>query len=101
MPCTSTKQVFVNRTPIGASCLIHELQLDWRYGAAYFEQQLIGTCGFKLGQLAIPTGVGADPGSRRFNLDKRKTYDPNGVYSRWHGEQAVSIDFTDAATALS
>jgi len=85
-----------------ASCLIHELQLDWRYGAAYFEQQLIDyDVASNWGNWQYLAGVGADPrGSRRFNLDKQtQTYDPNGEFiKRWHGEQAVSkIDFTDAA----
>ncbi|MFT6387897.1 MAG: deoxyribodipyrimidine photo-lyase [Cellvibrionaceae bacterium] len=26
---------------IVASCFVNELNLDWRYGAAYFEQQLV------------------------------------------------------------
>ncbi len=85
-----------------ASCLIHELQLDWRYGAAYFEQQLLDyDVASNWGNWQYLAGVGADPrGSRRFNLEKQtQTYDPNGEFiTRWHGDQAVSqIDFTDAA----
>ncbi|CAA6803276.1 MAG: Deoxyribodipyrimidine photolyase, single-strand-specific, partial [uncultured Thiotrichaceae bacterium] len=62
-----------------ASCFIHELKLDWRYGAAYFEQQLIDyDVAANWGNWQYLAGVGADPrGSRRFNLEKQtQTYDP-------------------------
>jgi deoxyribodipyrimidine photo-lyase len=87
---------------LAASCLIHELQVDWRYGAAYFEQQLIDyDVASNWGNWQYLAGVGADPrGSRRFNLQKQtETYDPNGEFiARWKGESgATSNDSVDAA----
>lgn len=70
-----------------ASCLVHELKLDWRYGAAYFEQQLIDyDVASNWGNWQYLAGVGADPrGHRRFDLDKQAaTYDPDGVFrNKW------------------
>lgn len=65
-----------------ASYLIHELQLDWRLGAAYFESKLLdydvssNWCNW-----AYLAGVGNDPSSRKFNIKKQQAiYDPNGEY---------------------
>jgi deoxyribodipyrimidine photo-lyase len=70
-----------------ASCFIHELGLDWRYGAAYFEQQLIDyDVGSNWGNWQYLAGVGADPrGSRQFNLKKQtQQHDPNGEFmDKW------------------
>lgn len=70
-----------------ASCFIHELDLDWRYGAAYFEQQLIDyDVGSNWGNWQYLAGVGADPrGSRQFNLKKQtQQHDPNGEFmDKW------------------
>jgi len=72
-----------------ASCFIHELGLDWRYGAAYFEQHLVDyDVGSNWGNWQYLAGVGADPrGCRQFNLDKQtQQYDPNGEFIRqWQG----------------
>ncbi len=68
-----------------ASCLVHELNLDWRYGAAYFEQQLIDyDVASNWGNWQYLAGVGADPrGHRRFALDKHTaTYDPAEVFRK-------------------
>ncbi|OOE87548.1 DASH family cryptochrome [Salinivibrio sharmensis] len=77
-----------------ASCLIHELGVDWRYGAAYFEQQLIDfDVAANYGNWQYLAGVGADPrGSRRFNLDKQAAqYDPDGTFIKgWVGEHVSS-----------
>ena len=56
-----------------ASCFVHELQLDWRYGAAFFEQQLLDyDVGSNWGNWQYLAGVGADPRChRRFDLDKQ------------------------------
>ncbi len=44
-----------------ASCLVHELGLDWRYGAAYFESQLIDyDVASNWGNWQYLAGVGAD-----------------------------------------
>jgi deoxyribodipyrimidine photo-lyase len=73
-----------------ASCFIHELGLDWRYGATYFEQHLIDyDVASNWGNWQYLAGVGADPrGCRQFNLDKQtQQYDPNGEFIRqWQGE---------------
>lgn len=77
-----------------ASCFIHELGLDWRYGAAYFEQQLIDyDVASNWGNWQYLAGVGADPrGCRQFNLDKQtQQYDPNGKFIRqWQGNAQKS-----------
>jgi deoxyribodipyrimidine photo-lyase len=72
---------------IVASCLVHELALDWRYGAAYFEQQLVDyDVASNWGNWQYLAGVGADPrGHRRFDLHKQtEIYDPQGSFrQKW------------------
>lgn len=72
-----------------ASCLVNELQLDWRLGAEYFEQQLIDyDVASNWGNWQYLGGVGADPrGLRRFDQDKQqRQYDPYGEFiKRWQG----------------
>lgn len=68
---------------IVASCLVHELQLDWRYGAAYFEQQLIDfDVASNWGNWQYLAGVGADPrGHRHFDLSKQAAqFDPDNKF---------------------
>ena len=68
---------------IVASYFVNELGLDWRYGAAYFEQQLIDyDVASNWGNWQYLAGVGTDPrGKRHFNLEKQaKLYDPDGVF---------------------
>ena len=58
-----------------ASYLCNDLKLDWRYGAAYFEQQLIDydVCS-NWGNWTYLAGVGNDPrGNRYFNVEKQAT----------------------------
>lgn len=66
-----------------ASYLCNDLKLDWRYGAAYFEQQLIDydVCS-NWGNWAYLAGVGNDPrGNRYFNIDKQASdYDKDKKY---------------------
>lgn len=66
-----------------ASYLCNDLQLDWRYGAAYFEQQLIDydVCS-NWGNWAYLAGVGNDPrGNRYFNIEKQAAdYDKNKTF---------------------
>ena len=73
-----------------ASCFIHELGLDWRYGATHFEQHLIDyDVASNWGNWQYLAGVGADPrGCRQFNLSKQtQQYDPNGEFiHKWQGE---------------
>ncbi|WP_285164486.1 DASH family cryptochrome [Shewanella goraebulensis] len=90
---------------IVASCLVNELGLDWRYGAAYFEQQLIDyDVASNWGNWQYIAGVGVDPsGGRHFNIEKQTSmYDPQHVFIRhWLGEQwqqelALNLDSLDA-----
>jgi deoxyribodipyrimidine photo-lyase len=68
-----------------ASYLCHHLKQDWRWGAAYFEQQLIDydVCS-NWGNWAYLAGVGNDPrGSRVFNIEKQAAeYDPDKAYQK-------------------
>lgn len=68
-----------------ASYLHNDLKLDWRYGAAYFEQQLIDydVCS-NWGNWAYLAGVGNDPrGQRIFNTQKQALdYDKDGSYRK-------------------
>ncbi|MEZ8147816.1 DASH family cryptochrome [Enterovibrio norvegicus] len=87
---------------IVASCLVNELSVDWRFGAAYFQQQLIDfDVASNWGNWQYIAGVGADPrGGRHFNIDKQtEMYDPDGEYiRRWNGQQgARALDSVDAA----
>jgi deoxyribodipyrimidine photo-lyase len=70
-----------------ASYLIHELDCDWRAGAAWFESRLIDfDVHSNQGNWLYLAGRGADPRQgRRFNPDKQAaTYDPDGHYrSLW------------------
>lgn len=66
-----------------ASYLIHDLQCDWRSGAAWFESQLIDYDVYSnQGNWLYLAGCGTDPRpNRRFNIEKQiKTYDPKHEY---------------------
>ncbi len=88
---------------LAASCLVHELALDWRYGAAYMAQNLIDyDFASNWGNWQYLAGVGADPrGHRHFNLQKQTAiYDPKGHFvSLWDGahcdSQLDSVDMVD------
>ena len=66
-----------------ASYLCNDMKLDWRYGAAYFEEQLIDydVCS-NWGNWAYIAGVGNDPrGQRFFNIEKQAhDYDKDHKY---------------------
>ena len=89
---------------IVASCFINELNLDWRYGAAYFESQLIDyDVGSNWGNWQYLAGVGADPrstqkGGRHFDLSKQqRRYDPNGDFIlKWLGSDSL-IDLNECS----
>jgi deoxyribodipyrimidine photo-lyase len=72
---------------IVASCLVNELSVDWRFGAAWFEEQLIDyDAAVNWGNWQYIAGVGADPrGGRHFNIQKQTAlYDPDGHYqTKW------------------
>ncbi|HRG58503.1 MAG TPA: DASH family cryptochrome [Bacteroidia bacterium] len=66
-----------------ASYFCHQLKMDWRYGAAYFEEQLIDyDVSSNWGNWMYIAGVGNDPReSRVFNIEKQaEMYDKNGLY---------------------
>jgi deoxyribodipyrimidine photo-lyase len=72
-----------------ASYLVHDLGLDWRMGAYYFENKLMdydvssNWCNWM-----YIAGVGNDPRPfRKFNTTKQANdYDPNGTYRQlWNG----------------
>lgn len=70
---------------IVASYFIHELQQDWRIGAAYFESQLIDyDVSSNWGNWAYIAGVGNDPQSgRKFNIAKQEEqYDKDKRYQQ-------------------
>ena len=84
---------------IVASCFVHELNLDWRFGAAYFEQQLIDyDVAANWGNWQYIAGVGADPrGGRQFNIEKQtRQYDPEGEFIRhWQGDiDIIPVSYT-------
>lgn len=87
---------------IAASCLINELNLDWRYGAAFFEKHLLDhDVASNYGNWQYIAGVGADPrGGRHFDLaGQAARYDPDGEFvRRWRGHCEPQPDFdVDAA----
>lgn len=87
---------------IAASCFINELNLDWRYGAAWFEHQLVDyNVGSNWGNWQYIAGVGADPrGGRHFNLAKQtEQFDADESYRhRWGGnDEVLPLDSRDAA----
>ncbi|NOT84669.1 MAG: DASH family cryptochrome [Methylococcaceae bacterium] len=68
---------------IVASYLINELGVDWRFGAAWFEEQLIDyDPASNWGNWQYLAGVGTDPrGRREFNIAKQqREYDPTGEF---------------------
>ncbi len=68
-----------------ASYLCNDLKIDWRYGAAYFEEQLIDydVCN-NWGNWAYLSGVGNDPiANRYFNIAKQAAvYDADGHFQK-------------------
>ena len=68
-----------------ASYLIHDMGLDWRYRAAYFESQLLDyDPASNWANWAYIAGVGNDPRPvRRFNTAKQASdYDPDAAFRR-------------------
>ncbi len=68
-----------------ASYFCNELNMDWRFGAAYFEEQLIDyDVSSNWGNWAYLAGVGNDPrGHRYFNIEKQASdYDKNKAFRK-------------------
>lgn len=86
---------------IVASCLVNELAVDWRYGAAWFQHVLLDyDPATNWGNWQYIAGVGVDPrGGRHFNLDKQtELYDDDGSYRKqWQAESHTTLDSVDAA----
>lgn len=87
---------------IVASCLVNELAVDWRFGAAYFEQHLLDyDVASNWGNWQYLAGVGADPrGQRHFDLEKQtRLYDLDGKFiHKWQAEvRNLPLDSVDAA----
>ncbi len=76
---------------IAASCLINEYNIDWRYGAAFFEKHLLDyDVASNYGNWQYLAGVGADPrGGRHFNLQKQtEQFDPMERFiNKWDGHR--------------
>ena len=76
-----------------ASFLVDVLGVDWRLGAAYFEELLVDydVCS-NWGNWAYQAGVGNDSRDRYFNVLKQgKRYDPDGEFVRtWVPEKEAS-----------
>ena len=70
---------------VTASWLVDHMNLDWRLGAAWFEEQLIDyDVASNWGNWAYQAGVGNDPrGKRVFNAQRQADmYDPDKEYQR-------------------
>ncbi|OED71098.1 DASH family cryptochrome [Vibrio crassostreae] len=95
---------------LAASCLIYELGVDWRHGAAYFESQLVdydvasnwGNWAYIAGVLNQPTHNSetknqSQPKSRHFDLAKQtEMYDPDHAFiNQWTGGNAVTTSLTN------
>ena len=72
-----------------ASYLIHDLHQDWRWGAAWFEHQLIDhDAASNWGNWKYIAGTGTDVRDTAFDVAQQaKRYDPQGRYVRtWNGK---------------
>lgn len=67
-----------------ASYLAHDLGIDWRWGAAWFESQLVDyDCESNWCNWMYVAGVGNNPRIRKFDtVDQARRYDPKGTYRR-------------------
>jgi deoxyribodipyrimidine photo-lyase len=89
---------------IAASYLINDAGVDWRLGAAYFEQQLIDyDVASNWGNWQYIAGVGADPrGGRHFNIEKQqKTHDPKDHFVKRWAEYDVTLQSVRPSDVLS
>jgi deoxyribodipyrimidine photo-lyase len=76
-----------------ASFLVDVLGVDWRLGAAYYEERLVDyDVASNWGNWAYQAGVGNDSRDRYFNVLKQgKRYDPDGEFVRtWVPEKEAS-----------
>lgn len=75
-----------------ASYLIYDLALDWRWGAAFFEQQLLDyDVASNWGNWAYIAGAGTSAG-RYFNqLKQALRYDPDAIFIRRHVPELADL----------
>ena len=69
-----------------ASFLVHDMQIDWRWGASYFESQLVDyDCASNWCNWNYVAGVGNDPRQRKFDtVWQANKYDAKGLYrTKW------------------
>ena len=72
-----------------ASWLVRSAGIDWRWGAAWFESQLIDfDAGPSWGNRQYLAGVGNGPRNRAFDVRRQaERYDGDGAYrARWSGD---------------
>jgi deoxyribodipyrimidine photo-lyase len=71
-----------------ASFIVNEMNIDWRWGADFFQKFLIDFDIYSnQGNWIYIAGFGTDPrGGRKFNIVKqKKMYDPNNQYeNKWN-----------------
>ena len=75
-----------------ASYLIHDLRQDWRWGAAWFEHQLVDhDPASNWGNWKYIAGTGTDVRDTAFDIPQQaRRYDPQGRYVRtWQAEKAI------------
>ncbi len=81
---------------IVASFLSKNMNVDWRWGARWFERCLIDYCpAANWGNWSYSAGVGADPrGFRGFDIARQaRSYDPRGDYvAKWLPEEVGHLD---------
>lgn len=68
-----------------ASFLIHDLGINWTWGASYFEEKLFDyDPDLNWGNWLYLSGRGSDPRARKFNTIKQaEIYDPQGEYRQF------------------
>mgnify|MGYP001176398463 FL=1 len=87
---------------IVASCLVNELELDWRYGASFMESHLIDyDVASNWGNWQSIAGVSSDGKKKHFDINKQtKLFDPHRSFIKhWKGERGArqldSVDQSD------
>ncbi|NJK88605.1 MAG: DASH family cryptochrome, partial [Myxococcales bacterium] len=86
-----------------ASFLAKTLGIDWRWGAAHFEAELIDyDAASNWGNWQYVAGVGTDPRDRIFNVVKQgRDYDPDGVFVRRWVPELASVGIEHVHTPWS
>lgn len=80
-----------------ASFLVHDLGVDWRMGAAYFEAKLVDYDVYSnYGNWNYIANTSNDPKSNRYfhPILQAKRYDPQGIYTKYWCEELRAIPAT-------